>query len=64
MDKQAEANTKHQAKDARPHVGPDQTRMFNPQTQAYDVRLKTPAEIQLERATTGSGNSAARSRAG
>jgi hypothetical protein len=49
MEKQSQSDEKDQPKDDRPETGPDQTTMFNPQTQSYDVRQKTPAEIQRDR---------------
>jgi hypothetical protein len=49
MEKQSQPGAKKQSKGDRPKVGPDQTTMFNPQTQSYDIRQKTPAEIARDR---------------
>jgi hypothetical protein len=54
VEKQSQSDEKDQPKNDRPETGPDQTTMFNPQTQSYDVRQKTPAEIQRDRAASES----------
>jgi hypothetical protein len=42
------------ASEPDPDPRPDQTLMFNPQTRSYDVRQKTPTELQQDRERTQS----------